>query len=562
MTKQSSNWKILPKAKKPGSKYPSWFYDVLAGRGVKTESEISDFLDPKYEDLYPSSAFLGTTSAAERVSRALLEQEKIAIYGDYDVDGTTSTALMIDVLSRVGAKDVVHHIPHRDNEGYGLNQAAINDLKDQGVSLIIAVDCGITSTEIIDSKDFVEVDFIVCDHHIIKKELLPKRAIIVHPELVGAGYKAQKLSACGMAFFLAKAIQEKVSGSFSAGQEKWLLDLVALSTICDIVPLVEQNRILAKYGLLVLSKTKRPGIIELCKVSSVPLEQIGSYHVGFILGPRINAAGRIEHANLALDLLLEKDTAKAARYARSLSELNSERQKLCTRIIAEAIAEIESSDKKEHEIFLLSDKNWPKGVVGIVASRINDTYTRPVIVFEEGDGEFHGSARSVDGFDITDALDKCGDLVSKFGGHAKAAGLTVNADRFIAFSDKIVEIVKGSIKTEQLKPTLTIDAAIDVKEITQDTLTLLSRMEPYGFGNREPVFVSKNVSITGSRMIGQKNEHLKYSVDGTSLTGIMFNSTEAVTDATHYDIVFNIKENNWKGRVNIDLNTKGIKKHV
>jgi single-stranded-DNA-specific exonuclease len=485
------------------------------------------------------------------------KDERVIIYGDYDVDGITSTALMFDVLNKFGIQKLETYIPHREDEGYGLNKGALAGISKKGSALVISVDCGITSKEL--TNEFADkLDFIVIDHHEIAKDKLPEKAICVHPEQVKMGTVPQKLSACGMAFFVAKALSDNFPEIFHPGQEKWLLDLVALSTICDVVPLVEQNRILAKFGLTVTGKTKRVGLKALCEVASIKPEEVSAYEVGFLLGPRINAAGRLEHAKMALELLLTEDVKKARELAKRLNELNGERQKMCERILEEARAEIEGSDIKEHQIFLLSNKNWARGVVGIIASKLADSYTRPVIVFEHDGETLHGSARSVGEFDITAALTECEDCLIKFGGHAKAAGLTVSDEHFVIFKEKMLEIVKNKIKETDLVPELTIDTTIKTEEITDEMLELLAKMEPFGFGNSSPVFEVEDVQLSALRKVGDAGQHLKFKVG--EMAGIWFGAKMEVKENEKYNLAVQPRYNFWNNRRSIELRVLDIQK--
>lgn len=597
MAEVDKNWKFLSgwTGKKPGKDLPAWTLDVLENRGIKTEQQISSFLEPKYEDLLDPSVFLNMDKAVERIALAKDKNEKIVVYGDYDVDGITTTALVQETLNKIGIQRVETYIPHREEEGYGLNENAVKEIIANGTNLIIAVDCGITSKDII-SKFKDKVDFLVCDHHEIDEKKLPD-AIIIHPALLEKGFLNRhpelvsgseipdprlndpqigqevrndkrkgsdpngiQLSACGMAFFLTRALQEKYPTEMPKGSEKWLLDLIALATICDVVPLTGQNRILAKFGLLVLEKSKRVGLRELIKVSNIDPKEINSYAVGFLLGPRLNAAGRLEHAEGALNLLMSKHAPKAREIAQKLNELNLERQKMCERILAEAKAEIEKSNKKDHEIFLLSNKNWPRGVVGIIASKLADSYSRPVIVFEHDGEEHHGSGRSIEGFDITQALSECEDCLIKYGGHAKAAGLSVKDEHFVVLSEKMLKIAKSKIKEEDLRKSITIDTKIKADEIDDKMLELISTLEPFGYGNKTPVFAILGADIENIKKVGSDGTHLKFSVKQSAignqkspLSSIWFNYGVELSEDKAYDLACTLRYNIWNNRKSIEL---------
>lgn len=565
---------------KKSKNFPEWLISVLEKRGIK-EEKIKEFLEPEYGNLLSPFSFKNMHAAVEKICCVLSSQEKVVIYGDYDVDGITATALLFDVLSAIGVKNLECYIPHREEEGYGLNADALRKLRKGGAKLIIAVDCGISSKEIIDSEEFQDLDFIVCDHHTIDEKQIPQRSINLHVNLVEDEIEPQDLSACGLAFFWAVALQERFSKKLPKGQEKWLLDLVALSTICDIVPLVGQNRILTKYGLIVLSKTKRPGLLALMRVASLNPKEINSYSVGFVLGPRLNAAGRLEHAQKSLNLLLTKDEQEAKRIALELTNLNAERQRMCDKILAEAIAEIENTNKKNHAIFLLSNKNWPRGVVGIIASRLSESYFKPVIVFEHNGEMLHGSARSIEGFDITEALSEVSDHIVKYGGHSKAAGISLLAEKFVIFQDKMLEITRRKIKETEINRELLIDAVIDTEEIDESMLDLIQKLEPFGYGNRNPIFAIKKAEIVNPKKVGSDGNHLKFNVKVVAkktsrtknpdledyLNAIFFNYQEDNFEEAFwdnvanlkYDLAFTLKYNIWNSKKNIELRVIDLK---
>lgn len=538
--------------------YEGWLLSIMANRGIKNAKDIDPYLNPKYEDLYSPDSFLGMSEVASRIIEARDKNEKVVIYGDYDVDGVTSTALMHDLLQAVGVKKLETYIPHREEEGYGLNEEAVQELIKKNNNLIITVDCGITSSELI-SKFSNKIDFIVIDHHEILEDKKPKEALLLHPALIKKEFVFSKLSACGMAFYLAKKMTELPESGYRPGQEKWLLDIVALSTICDIVPLVGQNRILAKYGLTVLSKTKRVGLLALASVSQIKIDDVSAYDVGFLLGPRINASGRLEHAKKSLELLLTKSKAEGMKIAADLDNINSERQKLCERILNEAKAEIESSENKDNEIYLLANENWPRGVVGIIASKIMDAYSRPVIIFEHSEGEYHGSARSIDALDITESLAQCEEYLIKFGGHAKAAGLSVADENWDVFNEKLLKIVKTKITKEDLLPIVKIDTDINETEISDETIKKITALEPFGFGNSNPVFALRRAEVEGVNRVGKEKEHLKFKLKNSSVAAISFGDETPLKDGDKVDLAGTLRYNIWNDRKSIEFRAIDIK---
>ncbi|MDD3480989.1 MAG: single-stranded-DNA-specific exonuclease RecJ [Patescibacteria group bacterium] len=551
MSNREQNWKMLSGwgNREPILDLPKWFLSILANRGSKDKKAIEDYLEPKYEDLVSYDNFLGIIEAVTRLHKAKDNNEKIVIYGDYDVDGICSVAIISETLNTIGVQNIETYIPHRTDEGYGLNEEALKEIVKNKGDLVIAVDCGITSRELIDEEK--NLDFIVIDHHEVDKKKLPQKSINIHPALTKDGGNYE-LSAGGMAFIVARAVQAEFPEEIPENQEKWLLDLAALSTICDVMPLTGNNRIIAKYGLMVLSKTKRVGLTELMKMASIDKGEVSAYDVGFVIGPRLNAAGRLEHAKNALELLLTKEETKAKEIAKELSRLNSERQDLCNRIIEEARAEIEKGDKKA-EMFLLSSRNWPRGVVGIVAGRLAESYARPVIVFEDDGKEMHGSARSVGDFDITATLTECEDCLLSFGGHAKAAGVKVASEHFVAFSDKILQIAKDKIKLEELKKEIEIDTKIEKTDINDETMNHILKMEPFGYGNHQPIFLFPGATVSNINRVGKDKGHLKFKIDidKEKIGGIAFREEREMKEG-EYDLVLNLKYNIWNGNKSIE----------
>lgn len=557
MTKTELKWKLATGNSKPAkkiSKLPLWFLQILTARGLDSEQAIGDFLSPDYDKIASPESFLHLEEAVVRIKQAREGQERVVVYGDYDVDGITATAVVYETLSKIGIQNVESYIPHREEEGYGLNSEALTEIAKNGATLVIAVDCGITSGTLLNVRE--DLDFIVIDHHTIDEEKLPKKGVILHPSLTVGG-EIYHLSAAGMAFIFALGLQRAFPEEILPGQEKWLLDLVALSTICDIVPLTGTNRLLAHFGLIVLNKTKREGLKALMEVSGVETGTADAYTVGFLIGPRLNAAGRLESAQTALRLLLTKDKKEATELAHELNRLNSDRQLLCQRIVDEAQQQAEAGDS-EAPIHLLSDKDWPRGVVGIVASRIADYYNRPAIIFED-DGEFHhGSARSVEGLNIMDLLSETSDYLVKYGGHAKAAGLTVSHEHFVLFKEKLLALADEKIKEVELERELIIDAEIKPEEIDDRAMELLGKMEPTGFGNKRPILMISGAEIGDVKRVGKGKEHLKFNLKVSAdspgnLSAVAFSEPREIEPGKKYDLAFTLKYNIWNNHRSIDL---------
>ncbi len=529
------------------------FLKLLAGRGVRGAEAIKGFLHPKFTELSDPFSIPDMDRAVSAVEDAIRNGHKVAIYGDYDVDGVTATALLTKFFAEIGVT-VRPYIPSRENEGYGLNNEAIKLLADEGIKLIITVDCGSTSISEVEYANSLGLTVVVTDHHTLRVDngetVLPPAMAVVNPKRMGVGSPLYELAGVAVAFYLARATMTAFTEKMSSGQEKWLLDLVALGTICDIVPLTGENRILANYGLVVLSKSKRPGIRALAEISEFPLADIDSYKVGFLLGPRLNAAGRIEHASAALELLTTTSKERAAELAHELNELNLERQELTERIVLEAKEMIEAGDKQS--IYLLAHETWPAGVVGIVASRLMEEYGRPMLVMEENSDGYKGSARSVAELNIVEALAEAGEYLDHFGGHAFAAGFSLAEDKFILLRDKLIQIADGRITEKEYVPEIKIDLRITLADITTEFLEELALLEPLGRDNHKPVFQIDKVKIADYRLVGNPAIHLKLGLiqSGSTAQGIAFGygETADVDENTDYDMVVNLELNEWNGR--------------
>lgn len=539
---------------------------------ARMTKEIENFLDPDYEsNLHDPFLLKDMDKAVERILKAIQNKEKICVYGDYDVDGITATALLSDLFEKLET-DFMTYIPSRHDEGYGLNHDAIDEIAKQGVKLIITVDCGVRSFEEIDYANSLKVNVIVTDHHelqnqksktknqrhrpkIIKLELnIPNAVATINPKRPDCKYPFKDLAGVGVAFKLASAVLTK-GQSLSKGWGKWMLDLVALGTVCDVVPLIGENRVLVKYGLKVLAKTKREGLKALIKSAGLKPEGLTSHNLGFHIGPRLNAAGRLEHAKTSLDLLLTNDLQKAETDAFKLSKLNKERQDLTDKILNEAKAVIESEDGNQ-KIYLLKNKNWPSGVVGIVASKLVDFCGKPVLLMEEGKSESKGSARSIKNFNIIGALSECEEFLVKYGGHKKAAGFTVKNEHFLLLNDKLIEIADEKISEEGLVPEIVIDGEIEIEEIDGNLGDYIKKLEPFGLSNFQPIFILKNANIKNAALVGNEKNHLKlvFEKTGKELSGICFNyGTElGFKNGDKADIIFTITENEWSGRVSLE----------
>jgi single-stranded-DNA-specific exonuclease len=533
---------------------------ILVQRDITTFDEAKDFFRPDLRMIHDPFLMKDMEQAVLRIEEAIARGEKVLIYGDYDVDGTTSVALAFSFFAQY-VKKIEYYIPDRYLEGYGISTAGIDYAKANGFSLIIALDCGIKSIDKIDYANSLGIDFIICDHHLPGDEL-PKAVAVLDPKRNDCDYPFKELAGCGIGFKLAQAFAEKNN----LPEETYLqyLDLVMVSIAADIVPVVGENRILAYHGLQKLNSNPCEGLKALMEVSG-KTQNYTITDVVFTLGPRINAAGRIDHAKHAVAMLLCQEEVNAAEQSELINLKNTERKTYdqdITKAALELIAESETLINRKTTVVF--NKDWHKGVIGIVASRLTEKYYRPTIVLTESNGHVAGSCRSVVGFDLYEALLGCSHLLDQFGGHKFAAGLTMQQKNVNAFADKFEEIVAASITDEQLTPMIKIDAEIDFADIDPKFYRVLMQMGPFGPENMTPVFVTHNVYLAQYAMkVGQN--HLKISVkqqNSSIFDAIAFGLGEYETLLTlnkPFSICYTIEENEWRDKKRLQLNIKGIK---
>lgn len=524
---------------------------ILSSRGIG-EKEASDFLYPDYLKLTDPYKLSGMKEAVATIKGAVRDGEKIVIYGDYDVDGVSATALLVKFFTLIGA-DVSYYIPSREDEGYGLNKKAVEKIAHDGAKLIITVDCGTNAEDEINLAHNLGVKVVVTDHH-QKKPTKVQPEALVNPS--GEKGAHRDLAGAGVAFYLVRALQPHYPEQLPEGREKWLLDLVALGTICDVVSLTGDNRILANFGLKVMAKSRNQGIRALASQSGFSLDGVDGYKVGFLLGPRLNAAGRIKSAQNSLSLLLTENPDEATVLAHELSELNAERQKLTEKIIEEAKGVIAGLDG-DRKIFLVKDKNWPAGVVGIAASRLVEEYGRPVLIMQEKGEELKGSARSIKGFDIIKALNECRECFTQFGGHSQAAGFSLAKDRFIVLDQKLISIAGKKIKEEDLTPEIVIDYQLEAESVSRELVDQLALLEPFGTDNYKPVFSLSGAEVSKYQLVGNPKVHLKVTLekDGQTFGAIAFNYGQSVDFSPNekIDVAFTLEMNEWQGQKTVDL---------
>ena len=540
--------------------FPPVLRQVLFNRGYPTDAEARAFL--KAEPDFDTDPFqmTGMEAAVERIRYALEHDEPIAIYGDYDVDGVTSTALLVDVLSAFGA-DVRGYIPNRFDEGYGLNNEALSQLKEDGVKLVITVDCGIRSPDEALHARTIGLDLIITDHHHPLEGPLPPAMAVINSKQPGDVYPDKDLAGVGIAYKLAEALVSKQQPMNGFGLSN-LLDLVALGTVADLAPLVGENRFLVRRGLRQMRATTRQGLFSLAAVAELNLAKINASDIGFRLGPRLNAAGRLDEALAAYELLTTTDVFKAGQLSQQLDVQNRERQRITREMQAQA-EELALADEKDACLLFAANESFNPGVVGLAASRLTDTYYRPAVVAHIDTDTTRGSCRSIPEFHITDALDQCADLLVRHGGHAAAAGFTVENDKLDELVSRLKRIAREQLGGQDLRPTLTADAEIPLTEVRPDLLDALKYLEPTGYGNPDAVFVSREVKVRHARTVGADGKHLKmYLEDGQGMShdAIGFRLGHLKAELPEYvDIMFTYEINEYNGRINYQLNLKDVK---
>ncbi len=533
---------------------------LLVQRGVHDFDEAKDFFRPDISFLHDPFLMKDMDKAVERLTAAMAEGEKILVYGDYDVDGTTSVTMFYGFLSTI-YDQLDYYIPDRYTEGYGVSTQGIDWAKEHGFSLIVCLDCGIKSVDKVEYANSLGVDFIICDHH-RPGDVLPPAAAVLDPKRVDCAYPYKELTGCGVGFKLLHAFCQQ------NGQDLALLypylDLLVVSIASDIVPITGENRVLAYYGLQHLNSTPRAGLKALIKIAGIH-NVLDIQNVVFGLGPRINAAGRIKHAKEAVRLLLCDDEDEADEFAQQINKHNADRRKFDTSITDEALAMIQEdawlSGAKSTVLF---KEDWHKGVIGIVASRCIEHFHRPTIILTKSNGKAAGSARSVPGFDVYEAIEECADLLEQFGGHTFAAGMTLPVENIDAFRLRFDEIVSGRILPEQLTPMISVDQELDLEDISWKAYKVLKQMGPFGPGNMLPVFVSRGVSIAGKPTI-MKEKHIKFNVyqgNSPAFTVIAFSMAHIypdLMDGKTFDICYSLDENTFRDKTTLQFMLKDIK---
>ena len=559
---------ITPEADSALAAFPPILRQILFNRGYATEPEARAYLNAKADFDTDPFQMTGMRTVVDRIRSALKNNESIAVYGDYDVDGVTATALLVQGLQILNA-DVRGYIPNRFDEGYGLNNDALSSLKEQGVKLVITVDCGVRSPNEALHARAIGLDLIISDHHHPAEGDLPPALALINPKQPGDIYPDKDLAGVGIAYKIVEALFDETRktedgppASDSKLQLELLLDLVALGTVADLAPLVGENRVLVRRGLRQMRQTSRQGLFSLAAVSELVLAKVNAGNIGYMLGPRLNAAGRLKEALAAFELLTTRDVSRAGELAQLLDVQNRERQRI-TREMQIKAEEIALGDGDDDLLLFAAHEDFNPGVVGLAASRLTETHYRPAVVAAKGPEETRGSCRSIPEFHITEALDRCADLLVRHGGHAAAAGFTVRNENLANLISRLKAIAKEKLGEQDLRPSLLADAEVSLTQIRPDLFKILNYLQPTGYGNREAAFVARKAKVKSSRTVGADAKHLKLTIedeDGFSHDAIGFRLGEWQKKLpARVDILFTYETNEFNGRTSYQLNLKDIK---
>ena len=540
--------------------------ELLVQRGIETFEQARSFFRPSLDNLYDPFLMKDMELAVERVRKAVTGGEKVLVYGDYDVDGTTAVALVYSFLRDQGAK-VGFYIPDRFGEGYGVSIKGIDWASENGYSLIITLDCGIKAIDKVAHAKSLGIDMIICDHHLPEEEL-PAAVAVLDPKREDCHYPFDDLSGCGVGFKLVQGYASRYGIPFESLIP--LLDLLVVSIASDLVTIVDENRVLAHFGLKVLNENPRKGLLAMIGLSNIEPGHITIDDIVFKIGPRINAAGRMETGQLAVELLTATDTASAMRIGEKINDNNNERKSVDREITQEALKMAESHKCLAWEnVTIVYNPSWSKGVVGIVASRLVEAFYKPTVVLTKSNGMVTGSARSVAGFDLYEAIESCSDLLENFGGHVYAAGLTMKEENLAEFSRRMDNFVSGKITEEMLTPIVNVDAVLDFSQITPKFFRILKQFQPFGPGNNNPVFQTENVYDAGNgRKVGAGGLHLKLDLIQESqpyhqIASIAFNMAQYydyIKEGNPFDVCYSIVENYYRGNSSLQLRIKDFRK--
>ncbi|WP_025664608.1 single-stranded-DNA-specific exonuclease RecJ [Aquimarina megaterium] len=531
---------------------------LLVQRGITTFDQAKKFFRPSLDDIHDPFLMKDMDKATARILKAITDGENIMVYGDYDVDGTTSVALLSSYLKTL-SHQIATYIPDRYNEGYGISYMGIDYAHDNDISLIVALDCGIKAIEKIAYAKEKGIDFIICDHH-RPGDKIPDAVAVLDPKRKDCEYPYKELCGCGVGFKLIQGLA--VHQNQTIEDLLPYLDLVATAIGADIVPITGENRVLAYFGLQVINANPRIGFRAM--LSEVKKETLTITDLVFIIAPRINAAGRMKHGLHAVNLLTEENLDIALQYAAEIELYNSNRKDADKSITQEALGQILQNKEEDRYTTVVYEENWHKGVIGIVASRLTETYYRPTLVFTKSGSKLAASARSVKGFDVYNALEACSEHIEQFGGHKYAAGLTLEEEQYLPFKQKFEEIVSATIDKKMLIPEISIDASLELDQITPKFYRILKQFAPYGPGNMAPVFMTEGLNDTGyGKCVGADEKHLKCRVqkNGVAIGAIGFNlgsKYNLITEGQYFKAAYTIDENEWNGEVSLQLKLKDI----
>ncbi len=536
---------------------------LLVNRGVASAAEAHAFFDPSLDHLHDPSLMPDVDVGAERLVRAIKFGEKICVHGDYDVDGVTSTALLVRTLRALKA-NVGYHLPHRRRDGYGIKPAAVGDAVRDGVKLIVTCDCGITACETVRRATEAGVDMIITDHHEPGPEL-PLATAVINPKREDAMYPFPELAGVGVAFKLAQGLVRKLGHDEEAFVTRFT-DLAALGTVGDVVPLLGENRAIVKHGLQAIPSSKKIGLRTIVKATGLEGKPLTAYFLAFVLGPRLNAAGRMADATAALRLLLTTEDAEAWTLVREMERHNAERRAEQEKIVAEAMEQAQPKAEAGARVLVLSKEGWNRGVIGIAASKICECFGRPAFLVsrDEATGLGGGSARSVPGFNLIEALRACADLLDKFGGHALAAGVTIELAKLNEFEERINSLAFEAIPEEELLPRIEVEAEIGPAEITRELADAIASMEPFGMGNPEPVFVTRDMALVQRQRVGD-GSHLKFQIQGQGLPVVdcigfgLGDFADSLQLGARVDLCYTIRLNDFNGANSVQLVAKDVR---
>ncbi len=541
--------------------FPPLIAAVLYQRGLRSEGAIREFFASDYR-LHDPFSLRGMEAAVQRIVAAIQNHEPMAVYGDYDTDGVTAVTLLVQVIRAMGGM-IQPYVPHRIREGYGLNIAAIDALAREGVRLLITVDCGISNVREAEHARAVGLDLIITDHH-EPPARLPNALTIINPKQPGCLYPFKHLVGVGIAYQLARALARR--GLRSTLQKDDLLDVVAIGTVTDMGLLIGENRVLVTHGLKALNAAQRPGVRALIEAAGLTPGRVTSTDISFGLGPRLNASGRIDNARLSYELLLAEEFATAQHLAHELNMQNRQRQELSKSVQEQASAQIRALGKHQQRIIVLDDVGYPAGVVGLVAARLVEEYGRPTVLIERGETWSRGSARSIPGFSIIEALTACADLFERFGGHTEAAGFTIATDRLPELEERLVQYAEERLPDELLTPSLWLDAEISLGELSYELLKELTHLEPFGQGNPQPVLMSSRVQVIGAWPRGSDGQHLKLRLADAGGAGsfdaiaFRFGHLARYFEQPRWiDVAYTLQADEWNGGNAVQLNIKDFR---